>query len=142
MGRFWLTVLGTLLLDQISKLLVVQLLARKVTIVPGFLVLRYVGNPGAAFGFFANYTLFLAVLITLTLGLATLAGYNKLKAAAVHWQWGAGLLFGGALGNLIDRLRFGHVVDFIDLGFWPVFNIADTAIVLGAVFIALGLLKE
>lgn len=57
-------------------------------------------------------------------------------------QFGLGLVSGGALGNLVDRLWHGGVVDFIDLGFWPVFNLADSAIVVGTAWLALLLLKS
>ncbi|MEW6172733.1 MAG: signal peptidase II [Bacillota bacterium] len=141
MWRFWSAVFVTILADQLSKLLAARFLLDKAVSVPGVLTLHYVGNPGAAFGFFANRTPFL-VLVSLVLGAVVLAGYNKIKAAPVYWRWGVGLLFGGALGNLIDRLRFGYVVDFIDFSFWPVFNLADTALVCAVAVIACGVLRE
>ncbi|MEW6182441.1 MAG: signal peptidase II [Bacillota bacterium] len=141
MRRFWLVGFTVLLADQLSKLLVFRSLLGKTVGLPGLLTLHYVRNSGAAFGFFGNWTPFLIVL-SLVLVTLVFAGYNRIKAAPVYWQWGIGLLLGGAVGNLIDRLRFGYVIDFIDIGFWPVFNLADTAIVCGVAVIACGVLRE
>jgi signal peptidase II len=139
--RFWLSASLSLVADQASKLLVLKFLSHPVTVLPGLLTFRYVDNPGAAFGFFAHQRPFL-VLAGLALGIIVLSGYRKLEAASACWRLGAGLMLGGTLGNLCDRLRTGAVVDFIDLGFWPVFNLADAAIVCGAAVIVLGMLKE
>jgi signal peptidase II len=139
--RFWLAALLSLLADQASKSLVLKLLFREITILPGVMAFRYVANPGAAFGLLVNQTQLL-ILLTLGLGLAIVVGHQKIRAANACFQWGVGLLFGGALGNLIDRLRFGYVVDFIDFGFWPVFNLADTAIVFGVVLVAIAVLRS
>lgn len=141
MRRFWLPVLTSILFDQVSKSMALKLITGPVALVPGLLVLRCVRNPGAAFGLFSDQTPFL-VLVSVALGAAVLVGYDKLRSAPAYWQWGLGFLFGGMLGNLIDRLRFGYVVDFVDVGFWPVFNLADAAIVCGVGLIALGVLRD
>jgi signal peptidase II len=139
--RFWFAALLALLADQVSKSLVLKLLAHEITIVPGILVLRSVANPGAAFGFLVNQTQLL-ILLTTGLALAIVVGYKRIRAESACFQWGVGLLFGGALGNLFDRMRFGYVVDFIDIGFWPVFNLADTAIVIGVGLIAVAVWRS
>ena len=85
-------------------------------------------NRGAAFGFFQNQ-LFLFVLVSLfAIGLIL---YN-LKTNSIILKLSLSLILGGAIGNLIDRLRFGFVVDFLDLRVWPVFNIADSVITIAA----------
>jgi len=88
-----------------------------------------VRNSGVAFGFLSGAGTAVAVLTALALAL--LVGYFATRAAT-PWLWlPAGMLLGGALGNLIDRVGDGEVTDFIDPYAWPAFNLADTAIVLG-----------
>ena len=126
-------------LDRLTKVWAEHALAdRPVDVIPGVLTLRYTTNSGGAFSlgqrtpwFFAGATLIVSGLIVLT------AFRSRNAVAAV----GLGLVLGGALGNLADRaLRApglsGHVVDFIDLHWWPVFNVADGAIVIGAAVLA------
>ncbi|MEW6446628.1 MAG: signal peptidase II [Bacillota bacterium] len=141
MRTFYLTAAASLLLDQLSKLLVANYLFRPLVLLPGLAVLRHVQNPGAAFGLFAQRNLFL-ILAGFLLVLIFLLAYNRIRQAPLFWRAGAGLILGGTLGNLLDRLRLGHVVDFIDLGFWPVFNLADIAITCGVGIIILSLLRE
>ena len=141
MLRFWLPAICSLLFDQLTKLTVLKFLAQPLLLIPGILTLRLVSNPGVAFGFFPYQKLFI-IIVSISLGAAVLAGYQKLRNSPVYWQCGLGFIFGGMLGNLIDRLRFGYVVDFVDLGFWPVFNLADAAIVCGAALITLGVFRN
>jgi signal peptidase II len=127
-----------LLLDQLSKLLVVRLLdpADPVSLLGGLLTLRLVRNPGAAFGLAAGATiLFTAVAAVVVVVILRIAR----RLMSLPWAISLGLLLGGAVGNLGDRvfrgpapLR-GHVVDFIELPHYPVFNVADSAIVLAGV---------
>ena len=127
-----------LVLDQLSKLLVVRLLdpADPVSLLDGLLTLRLVRNPGAAFGLAAGatvvFTAVAAVVVVVILRIAR-------RLMSLPWAISLGLLLGGAVGNLGDRvfrgpapLR-GHVVDFIELPHYPVFNVADSAIVLAGV---------
>lgn len=95
----------------------------------------HTGNTGIAFGLFAGGSgLFAIVAFIVTL---IILFYNyTLPAGNIGLRVVLGLLLGGALGNLIDRLRLGHVTDFLDFGPWPIFNVADTAVVAGA--LALG----
>jgi signal peptidase II len=104
-------------------------------LIPGVLSLVVVHNQGIAFGLLAR----LAPAVTAALALTVLAVlfYNKGAWPAVPaGQWGVGLMFGGALGNIVDRFRFGYVVDYLDVHVWPVFNLADAAIVAGAGVVA------
>ena len=80
-------------------------------------------------------TITLIALAGIALALVSLVRQNLWGAA------GAGLLVGGSLGNLVDRLRFGGVTDFIDFDHWPAFNIADSAITIGAILIIMGLME-
>lgn len=129
-----------LVLDQATKVLAVQTLpATGVTGAQlGVFDLRLVRNPGGAFGIPGFPGLFLIVTaLVIVLVVRALPRTDRLSLAVVY-----GLVSGGALGNVVDRLvrepgfPSGHVVDFIDLGWWPVFNIADIGIVVGAVGIA------
>ncbi|NBT73351.1 MAG: lipoprotein signal peptidase [Betaproteobacteria bacterium] len=129
----------TLGLDQLSKLAVVNTMTLGQSIaLTDFLNLVYVLNTGAAFSFLADangwqkwFFTGLALLVVLLLGWM-IARAPKQKAFAT----GASLIIGGAIGNVIDRLTIGAVVDFIDLHWrswhWPAFNVADSAICLGA----------
>lgn len=98
-----------------------------------------VHNPGAAFGIFPQGT---AAFLTVSVVVASfLAAYLFLARPAGLKGWGSALILGGTLGNLIDRARFGFVVDLFAVGNFPVFNVADAALVLGVGFLALGLLR-
>lgn len=134
-----------LLLDQYTKWLVMTRMTEleEVPIIPGFFSLQFVYNPGAAFGMLANQRWFF-VLITL----AAVGGmlYYLRQQTARHWlsTLALGLLLGGAIGNLIDRLRFSKVVDFL-LFYWrdyyfPNFNVADICITVGVGLLILHLL--
>lgn len=132
--------------DQLSKTAVVRYLQPQVPWNPieplGSIVsLTYVTNTGAAFGLFPQLGN-LYVVVALVIVAALLVFYRRF--AFSHWlmQVSLGLQLGGAAGNLIDRLRFGHVIDFVDFKVWPVFNVADSSIVVGVLILALLLLRE
>lgn len=96
----------------------------------GIFDIHHVHNTGAAFGMLpAGGILFVAVAAAVLVGLAV--SYPRVRAADRLTQTSLGLIAGGTLGNLVDRLRFGYVVDFIDFRWWPVFNLADSAICIG-----------
>ena len=123
------------LLDQLTKLWV-RTNSPQVELLPGFLDLISVPpNYGAAFGLLANQT-FLLIAITIASIVIILLLLRYLSPATILSIVSIGLILGGAIGNLIDRLRFGYVVDFIDvhlgeLFHWYTFNLADSAIVVG-----------
>jgi signal peptidase II len=107
----------------------------------GFFRITYTTNAGGVFGIFANQ----AFLITLTaiVGVVAILIYSRYpQANRVPIRIALGLLLGGAVGNLIDRIRLGKVVDFIDIGAWPVFNLADSAVVVGSIIIIFYLLFQ
>lgn len=92
--------------------------------------ITYVLNPGAAFGILQHYTGFF-VLVALVMSAAVIYYYPRIPAGYTLMRLGIGLMVGGAFGNVIDRIKTGYVVDFLDFRIWPVFNIADIAIVSG-----------
>ncbi|PZS08932.1 MAG: signal peptidase II [Solirubrobacterales bacterium] len=124
-------VLGVvLILDQLTKHMVLAGIAEgsQLRLVPG-LTLVHVSNTGVAFGFFSGGGT-LVLLFTLV-ALAVLVGYFAFRPGRRGLWLPTGLLIGGALGNLVDRVANGAVTDFIKLPLWPAFNVADMAITFG-----------
>ncbi len=140
-----LTALIVLALDQVSKVAIRQLLldagTPSIPLLGGWVKLTYVQNRGAAFGLFQNQSLFFIAVGVLVVG-GILIGQRFVPAHKTSLAICLGMQLGGALGNLIDRLRFGHVFDFVDLTYWPVFNVADSAIVVGVAILAYHLLTS
>lgn len=134
MIRFWAAVVLVLVADQVTKLLVIQNLERGLTypVLEGVVGLTFILNPGGAFGLLASSDLLLSVIAALAVVLMVVAHSYLVRTG---YGPAAALLLGGAMGNLADRIRLGAVVDFIDFGFWPVFNVADIAIVAGALLL-------
>jgi signal peptidase II len=122
--------------DQLSKLWIRTHLERGESLpITDRLSLVYIGNTGSAFGLFANQA-FLLIAISIAALLFILLFLRYLSPATTLSMVSIGLILGGAVGNLIDRLRFGYVTDFIYFRLWgdfhwPAFNIADTAITVG-----------
>lgn len=108
-------------------------------VVPDWLSLTYIKNKGAAFGILPNETL-LFVLIALVVVGVIVAYFRFLPANRPWLKLSLGLQLGGALGNLIDRLRQGYVVDFVSIKTLPIFNVADSCIVVGVLILAYYLL--
>ena len=133
----WLSILG---MDQATKALVKNLMSVGESIPADTPVrLTYVQNTGSAFGLFPNQTF--ALTIAAVVGVVVIAfvffrsgGTSNLLAISLTMQ------LGGAIGNLIDRIAYGYVVDFVDFRFWPVFNVADSSITIGFVVLAVALL--
>jgi signal peptidase II len=122
--------------DRVTKWVVQRELAGRapIDLIPGVVRLRYTTNTGGAFGLFGGQA-WLFFLATVVVCMVVAAASTRL--GSVPSAVGLGLILGGALGNLTDRLVRGPrgVVDFIDLHVWPVFNVADSAIVIGAMVI-------
>ncbi|MBR2214487.1 MAG: signal peptidase II [Selenomonadaceae bacterium] len=120
------------MLDQLVKLAVKVFMypGESIPILPQIFHLTYVLNPGAAFGILENQRLFFILAGGVVL-LAALYFLPKIRQESAVMHYGCAALLAGAVGNLIDRVYNGLVVDFLDFRFWPVFNIADIAIVLG-----------
>ena len=134
---FWISILAVLVIDQGSKFLIRKNLSlyESIPIIPDFFHLTYIENPGAAFGIFAHQRIFF-IIITILILIGILYFYFKLQQEQWLLKLSLGLVVGGAIGNFLDRLRWGAVIDFLDFRIWPVFNIADTAIVIGMIVIA------
>jgi len=133
---FWLIAGGVVLLDQVVKAAVQVLLpyGQPLPIIPGVLWFTHVHNPGVAFGQLAGGG---PLLVALALGAAAfiLTYRARLLCGGELGRvltFGLALPLGGAVGNALDRIRLGKVVDFLDLGWFPVFNVADSAITIGA----------
>ncbi|MFC1900520.1 signal peptidase II [Chloroflexota bacterium] len=109
----------------------------------GFIRIIHVQNTGAAFGIFQDQNFILTIVDFI--GIALILAFVFLivrwyPALSSHFSViSLSLVLGGAIGNLIDRLNLGHVTDFIDVGFWPTFNVADSATVIGTILFALSL---
>lgn len=138
--HFWTAALGVVALDQLTKFWVERALPLNGDGIPLPLgvTLRHVHNPGVAFGQLsqAGPLLIVAALLAAAGILAYRVRLSRL-GGPVHplLNIGLALPWGGAVGNLVDRLRLGKVVDFFDLGWFPVFNLADSAITVGAVLL-------
>lgn len=126
--------------DRLTKYFVVSSLstAESVRVIPGIFHITLVLNNGAAFGIFKNMGAF---FIGATVLAAALILFYVLRSESMNAAVTAalGLILGGALGNLVDRVRFGYVIDFLDLRVWPVFNVADSAITVGAAILVLSI---
>lgn len=134
---------ATFLFDQITKILIQKyfLFGESVPVIKGIFHITIIHNKGAAFGLFKNQTLALIVIsiaaLVLFPFLYKISGKsNKMVGVSL------GFIAGGACGNLLDRLRFGYVFDFLDFRIWPVFNVADAAITIGALMLAICLIKR
>jgi signal peptidase II len=129
-ARAALVVLGVVAVDQVSKAIVVDQIPRgnRRAVLPG-VELVHVRNRGIAFGLLDGRSIALTVLTVAALAL--LVGYFALHTNRPLLWLATGLLLGGALGNLLDRVRDDAVTDFIDLPLWPAFNVADMAITAG-----------
>ena len=140
---FWVFALGCFALDQITKAMIAARLpfgsfgpGARIDIVPGFFHLVHVGNTGAAWSMFSGQSVLLALLAAGTL-VAIFFWRHALGLRSRFAQISFGLLCGGVIGNLVDRLLHGHVIDFLDLHFgsyiYPTFNVADSGICVGVV---------
>ena len=127
-------------LDQVTKFLVVENipLEGSLSLYPALdrlLKFTFITNTGAAFGMFAQMGLvFIVIAFVVIAGIIVF--HHQLPTENFWIRLSLGLQLGGAMGNLLDRIVRGYVVDFVDVGFWPIFNIADVSIVLGVAILA------
>ncbi len=142
---FFLTASVVVSTDQLSKLWIRSHLTLGESLPEtGFLRLTHVRNTGAAFGLFQDQSLLL--IIAAIIGIAILLFlaifmYRRFPfLGTMPGRLSLGLILGGTVGNLIDRLSSGYVTDFIDVGIWPAFNAADSAVVIGAILLAYSLI--
>lgn len=133
----FLIVLLILSLDQLTKFVVVKNLFpnQSFPVIKGIFHISLVYNRGAAFGILKNQV---ALLILTALFAVALIYFNikksRLKKLSLE-KIALSLILAGAIGNLIDRICFGYVIDFLDFRIWPVFNVADSAITIGAILL-------
>jgi signal peptidase II len=150
--RYLLVVAAVVVLDQLAKAVVVRTIGLHdyVPLVDGLLSLSHVRNHGAAFGLLSDWnlpsqSLLLSVLSLLALG-AIAAYFVRLPEAARLPRLALALVLGGAIGNVVDRLRLGYVVDFVHVYWreyqWPDFNVADSAITIGVALLVIDILSS
>jgi signal peptidase II len=139
-----------LVLDQVTKLYIDHRFAlyESVTVIENFFHITYVRNKGAAFGILADSTIRVPFFITVATiaALGILWYLRQLRKDQRLLQFALSLVFAGAVGNLIDRVRLGEVIDFLDVHWyhyhWPAFNVADSAITVGVGLLLLDLWFE
>ncbi|MFL2759498.1 MAG: signal peptidase II [Dehalococcoidia bacterium] len=137
---FYSTSVAIFILDQISK----EVIRRQMPLYgswpeEGFFRIVHGLNTGSAFGLFAGFTNVLIIASIVGIGVV-LYYFQKQEISVVWHRLSIGLIVGGALGNLFDRIKDGAVVDFISVGWWPAFNIADSSISVGMVLLIVILL--
>ena len=138
-NKWYLLLIKILILDQITKYLVRTYIPEhaSLTVIDKILYFTHTTNTGVSFGLFkgANFVFIIISLLVLAFFV-----YVKKKNSKHNLQFS--LIFAGIIGNLIDRLLFGHVIDFIDFRIWPIFNIADMSISFGIIWLVLILWKK
>jgi signal peptidase II len=145
------TVVVMTLLDFITKAYIssTMFLHESFVVIGGFLNITYVRNPGAAFSFLADappvFRFVFFVTVTVLAIILVLTYITRSKIEEPFMTFALSLILSGAVGNLIDRVRFGEVIDFIDVYVgsyhWPAFNVADSAISVGAVILLLEMFR-
>jgi len=137
-----ITTLSVVIIDRVTKAFFINLLSygESLPVIRHVLHMTLVHNTGIAFGFFKDQgAVFIIIpVIAIVLLIFNVYYYRQNNEALSHsYILGFSLILGGAIGNLIDRMTYGFVIDFIDFRIWPVFNIADSAITIGAVIIVI-----
>jgi len=137
MRRPWILLIAAIVIifDFITKHLI-RLYKPNLELLP-FLSLSYITNTGGAFGMLRGFNWFFIVITLIVVG-AFIYYYSRIPKRSAYFI-SAALILAGALGNLIDRVFFGFVTDFIALSFWPAFNIADSALFIGAIILTITL---
>jgi signal peptidase II len=140
---FYLVALVIVIGDQVSKMAILKTvpLNGSVPVIPRVLLLTHTRNTGGAFSLFqAGNSVF--IIVAAVAILALIYAYHRFQRGHLMVSGALALALGGAIGNLFDRVRFGHVIDFFDLHagtghtVWPIFNVADSAITVGIILLA------
>ncbi|AFM42603.1 signal peptidase II [Desulfosporosinus acidiphilus SJ4] len=140
----WLAMIGVWIVDRLLKVLIQKnfVPGESLKVIPKIFHITYVLNPGAAFGLMAGRTWVFVVTALVVVG-GVIYGQFRIPKKEVLLRLAIGMIGGGALGNLYDRLFIGRVVDYIDFQIWPyVFNFADSMIVVGVGLLMLKLYWE
>jgi len=137
----WLLTIVIILIDQISKFFVVKFLYHgQIDIIPNVFSLTYVENTGAAWGLFAEFNAIIQVIIPIVIiGILMYFSYTSKSKSDIVFST---FILGGAIGNYIDRMMRGYVVDFLDFKVWPVFNFADVMIVIGCILMCINIFRK
>jgi signal peptidase II len=140
---YLITIIIWLILDQITKWFVTAnfQLHQSQPVIDNILSITYKTNTGGAFGIFSSHPQLFLVLSSI-LAIAGLLMITQISRFSTILQFSFGSVIGGAVGNLIDRLMVGKVIDFIDFHFWPVFNVADIAICVGVFLLMIQIYRE
>ena len=135
---FFVVPLLVYILDRITKVLVVKNIVQgeSVALIPNIFHITLVHNNGTAFGLFKDQNIPLTWLSLVVIIFIISYIWKKRQDTTWSVSLALGLILGGALGNLTDRIRLGYIIDFIDFRIWPVFNIADSAITIGLIILA------
>ncbi len=135
--------LFVIFLDQLTKLLIRRSFQpnESVPMISSILHLTYVTNTGSAFGLFRGFNL-IFIIFSIIVVIAVFYFIRQAKENRKALQLSLGLLMGGTIGNLVDRLLYGYVTDFIDFRVWPVFNVADSAVTVSVIFLIILLWRE
>ena len=149
-GIFSIIAIVGLVVDQATKLYVDRVMAlhQSIPVIDGLFSFTYLRNRGAAFSFLSNVSWRLPFFIGVTLVAAVVivVALKKMRDDQRLAQSALAMIFSGAIGNLIDRVRMGEVIDFLDVYWkthhWPAFNVADSLICVGVALVALDMLKE
>lgn len=143
-----LIIIFGLIIDRLTKIWAINVLSgvSEITIIKNFFSFLYIENKGAAFGIFQNKTVFLTI-ITVIIMIGIVYYIVRYKPSNIFVNVALSLIISGALGNLIDRIYYRYVVDFISLHYkevyyFPVFNVADIMVVLGTIILVFCLLRE
>ncbi|NQT29035.1 MAG: signal peptidase II [Candidatus Saganbacteria bacterium] len=139
---FYPLALAIILIDQALKYFVEKsmYLGQSIPLIHGLLKLTYVRNTGAAFSLFSGFSPLLVVIGVVVVAVVIYFHYRVPKDNYML-QVGLAFILGGSLGNIIDRIFRSYVIDYIDFGFWPVFNFADMMINLGVLLVVICVLK-
>jgi len=140
---FYIVAFFIFLIDQFLKQLVhgSMYLGQSIPLVDNILRLTYVRNTGAAFSLFLGFSPYL-IAVGVLAALAIIFFHFEVPSKSYYLQDALAMILGGSLGNLVDRIFRGYVIDYVDFGFWPVFNFADVMINVGVLLIIFRLMKK
>ena len=143
MVRFWLAAVAAFVLDQFTKYVVATNFepGESRIAIPHLLWWTYVQNHRGAFGLFGSQAWLLVAMALAVLGVFWYA-FRDAAAQSLLVRVAFGAIVGGAVGNIVDRFHYGFVVDFVDLHWWPVFNVADSCITVGVALLVLSSLAR
>ncbi|MHA2610653.1 MAG: signal peptidase II [bacterium JZ-2024 1] len=145
MRKILIAALAVIALDQLTKQWVERKALPYIThwVIPGLVGIHKTYNKGIIFGFFQDSSWVVWVVIVIAASVLLYSTYTEIRSPAHSFSlYALGLIWGGAMGNLLDRIRTGKVVDFIAVWKWPIFNLADSSIVLGILVLMLFYSRE